>query len=136
MRLTVEQNPESIKRYGHVKPARGTSKCYVRCPGTTRTCSLEKGHRGPHVAHGLFRRVVAVWDVGADSTPVAAPKLHIRRRPRRPIGTRSTSPVGFVEALRDLVRRAASSLEEIAWLTFFIAFVGFAVAGFLLIYLG
>lgn len=70
MKLTVEQHPESIGRYGHVRPARGGKVCRQLCPGTTRTCSQPRGHHGPHVAHGLFRMVVAVWDLGG-STPEA-----------------------------------------------------------------
>jgi hypothetical protein len=137
VRLTREEHPESIKRYRHVKPALRAPRCYLRCPGTTHTCSLEKGHRGPHVAHGLFSRVVAVWDVGAEGAPRAAPARVSPKRPRRKsIGTKSRSPSGFVEELVGIVRHAASSLEELAWLTFFIAFVAFAVGGFLLIYLG
>jgi len=55
---------------------------------------------------------------------------------RRPIGLRSRSPVGLLEGLRSFLARAVSSLEEIAFLIFFLAFVGFAIGGFLLIYLG
>ena len=67
MRLTREEHPEAIKRYGHIKRARGwrVRPCAAKCPGTTRTCTRGEGHRGPHVAHGAFRKVVAVWDSDA-----------------------------------------------------------------------
>ena len=77
MRLTVEHNREAIKRYRDVKlaPTWGTVRCRAKCPGTQRSCTLEVDHRGPHVAHGRFRKVVAVWDAGI--------KAQSRRRKRR-----------------------------------------------------
>lgn len=44
--------------------------------------------------------------------------------------------MGFLDAVRNIVQRGIGSLEELAWLVFFITFVGFAVGGLLLIYLG
>ncbi|MGD8361986.1 MAG: hypothetical protein PVJ04_11220 [Gemmatimonadota bacterium] len=66
MKLTVEENPETIKRWGHIRPAPiwGAGRCSDKCPGSTRRCTLVRDHRGPHVAHGVFNRVMAVWDVG------------------------------------------------------------------------
>lgn len=135
MKLTAEHHPESIKRYSHIKSVRRGAICRQLCPGTTHICSRARGHRGPHVAHGLFRKVVAVWDLG-DARPERASRDAPARGERRPVGLRSRSPVSFLEAVRDLVRQGLSSAEELAWLAFFIAFVGFAVGGFLLIYLG
>lgn len=155
MRFTVEEHPRAIERYAHVKPARGwrVASCSARCPGTSRTCTREKGHRGPHVAHRFFNRVAAVWDTGSGaseqgrtaergrstrhgrtggSEPTNAPAK--RRRPaRKPIGLRARDFGGALEALRKLAARAASSVEEIALLVFFLAFVWFAIDWLLLI---
>jgi hypothetical protein len=63
LRLTREENPEEIKQYSHIKPSSlSTVRCFAAYPGTRMTCSLEKYHSGPHVAHGLFKKVYAVWE--------------------------------------------------------------------------
>ncbi|MDH3208459.1 MAG: hypothetical protein OEO79_17800 [Gemmatimonadota bacterium] len=145
MRLTAKDHPEGIKRYAHVRPSRGwkATACSSRWPGTSYLCTREKGHRGPHAAHGWFRKVLAVWEpeAGGESSSGAAgmpAAVKSGRGPpaRRPIGLRSRSPVGLLERLRSILVRGVSSLEEIVFLVFFLAFVAFAIGGFLLIYLG
>jgi hypothetical protein len=142
MRLTVEEHREALKRYRHIKPAPGGkgAACSVRCPGTARTCTRRKGHGGPHVAHGFLRKVVAAWD----SDPAAqATRSPVRReqeararnglRTGRPAGLRTRPPTGLLEALRKRLVRLISSVEELALLVLFLAFVGFAVHWFLLL---
>ena len=145
MRLTAKDHPEAIKRYGDIPRSRGwtATECATRWPGTSHVCTREKGHRGPHAAHGWFRRVLAVWEADAREKSPGGPArvpAEVRSRKgslaRRPIGLPSRSPVGLIEGLRSFLKRGASSLEEIAFLIFFLAFVGFAIGGFLLIYLG
>lgn len=128
MRLTVEDNPETIKRYGHIKPARGrrTGSCSTRCPGTARHCTLAKAHRGPHVAHGWFNRVVAVWDAGTGAQAVERTVTGTSRSRARS-DVRPMRPVGVREALWRLVVRSISSAEEIALLIFFLVLVWFAI---------
>ncbi len=132
MRLTVEEHPAAIRRYAHLKPAPGAriSPCAVLCPGTRRTCTLEKGHRGPHAAHGLFNRVLAVWDSGARGA-AAARASQARARSggaaKRPVGLPSRSPTGALEALRDISARIAASWDLIAFLVLFAVFVKFAI---------
>jgi hypothetical protein len=139
MRLTLEDNPESLKRYGHLRPARAgglEQLCHDRCPGTRHRCSREKGHREPHVAFGLFRKVVAVWDKGAqEAMPSRAPSPAEKRSARRGPRRARRAPTLFAR-LRDFLGAPFSSFEELAWAMFFLVFVGFAVGGFLLIYLG
>ena len=138
MRLTVEEHPEAIKRYAHVKRGRGakTRPCADPCPGTKRSCTLETGHRGPHVAHGSFGRVTAVWDSGRPrpetSRSPARGGSRPKQSPKRPIGLRSERPTGIIERLRDGIR-TIGSLEEIVFFVFFLAFVGFAIHWLLLI---
>ena len=136
MKLTVEHHAESLRRYRHVKPGRrGSPLCRQLCPGTRYTCSQPRGHRGPHVAHGLLRKVVAVWDLGrASATPRRTDSSGSSRE--RPIGLRSKRPDGLLEASRNVLQHVAGSFEEFVWLAFFVAFVAFAIGGFLLIYLG
>lgn len=64
LRITVEEQPESIKRYSHIKRIRGVGvkRCGARLDRTRTVCTRELGHNGPHVAHGLLSRVIAVWD--------------------------------------------------------------------------
>jgi hypothetical protein len=127
MRLTVEENPETIKRYAHLRPAPlwGSVRCGVRCPGTSRSCTLEKGHRGPHAAHGLFKRVVAVWDAGF---PVGRPEGIAVDRAERD----AFEEGGAVAAWRAF-RNVVPDMESGIYLTFFVAFVGFVIYWLLLI---
>lgn len=136
VRLTVEEHREAIKRYGHIGPARawGVTSCAAKCPGTTRTCTRERGHGGPHVAHGLVRRVLAVWDTGAGAQrssgavrPESGARGRYSRVTRKPVGLRTKSPVGVLEALRRLGARAISSADEIVFIILFIVFVKVAI---------
>ncbi len=135
MRLTVEEHREAIKRYAHVKPARGRGRrrCAARLPGTARTCTCEKAHRGPHVAHGPLGRVVAVWDWGSAPRPTAVTKRALTaptRRgggTRRPIGLPTRSPVGVLKTLRSLAVRLMSSADEIVFIILFLVLVKFAI---------
>ena len=128
MKLTVEENREAIRRYGHIKPAPilGAVRCSARCQGTRRTCTLERSHRGPHVAHGMFRRVVAVWDAG-----IKVQKSERKaKRAGRAIARTGFRDGGLISALGALGRRVvrrAPSLEEGLLLIFFRAMVGFAI---------
>lgn len=133
MKLTIEKDSETIKRYAHIKPARGLGArpCRQQCPGTTRSCTLLRGHRGPHVAHGRLRRVVAVWDGGDAATATATVTRSAKSRARNVLRTRK--PGGALQSLWKMAVRAAGSLEEIALLIFFLAFVWFAIDWMLLI---
>ena len=131
MRLTVKDDRETIKRFSHVRPARGwrTALCAAKCTGVVRSCTLAKDHRGPHVAHGLFKKVVAVWySEPAVPTSVEAPGRIARARAQSGLRAR-TSP----GALKSLWSYLASSGEEIALLLMFLLFAKFAVDWLLLI---
>lgn len=117
MKLTVEENRERIKRYGHIKPAPtwGVVRCSARCPGTTRTCTLERGHRGLHVAHGMFNKVVAVWDAGVKGGQSASPKSVEKTRravegaPREAL--RKKGPVAPSRGFWSRITQRAPSME-------------------------
>jgi len=151
MRLTIEDNPGSTRRYDHLEPARGwgVSPCGVRLSGSHRTCTREKDHRGPHVSHGFFKKVLAVWEpVGrrerrpASSAPAPTKKREARGparptgRRERPIGRSEPRPLSIVDAMRGFLVRVTASIEELAWLAFLAAFLGFAAYAFKLIYVG
>jgi len=140
MRLTVEDNPEAIKRYAHLPPAGWKARtCAVRCAGSPRTCTREAGHRGPHACHARFVGVQAVWTDGAgaggrSTASEADRQLPGRvRRPWAPIGLRNPVPSGVLAGLRNLVSNVASSMEELVWLVFAVAFTVLAIGGFVLI---
>jgi hypothetical protein len=128
MRLTVEENREALRRYGHIRPAaRGAARCSARCPGTTRTCTQELGHRGPHVSHGRLRKVVAVWD-----GPARGRHTEIRRkRAVAPTVRGDLRRTGFLAAVKGLlgrlVRRPQYSMEEVLLLVFALAMAGFVI---------
>lgn len=132
MKLTIEQNPETIQRYAHLKPARGLSvqRCHVPCPGVDRQCTLEAGHRGPHVAHDWRKRVTAVWDGGQQlrSTDDARRRA-VEAAPRR-VDPGADSPSALTLIGRSLASRF-SSVEDVVMLILFLAFLGFAVDWFL-----
>lgn len=134
MRLTAETNPAGLKRYRHVRPARvpKDSLCAASCGDTRHSCDLAKGHSGPHVAHGLWRNVVAVWTTDAVAQDTAS---ELRRPPRAnsPVGLRAGRPTGVAEALWERVVRTISSLDELFFLVLFLAFVGFVIYWGLLI---
>lgn len=136
MRLTLEEHPQAVKRYAHVKPARGaaTKVCAATCPGTAYTCTRGKGHRGPHVAHASFRKVRAVWDSGAPSRAHSREAARISRErarsgqlTKRPVGLPTTTPAGVLEALKSALASTLSSWDQVAFVVLFIVFVKLAI---------
>ncbi len=126
MKLTIEHDRATIRRYGHLRPAKGwgVRRCGARCPGSSRTCTLEAGHRGPHVAHGLFRRVVAVWDSGGAEVAASTDRLRKTLASGTGASIRRGRPEGVLTALWHRVTNAARSLEELSWIVLFVVFLG------------
>jgi hypothetical protein len=128
MRLTIEENREAMKRYRHIKPApqKGPARCTAVCPGTVRTCTLRRGHGGPHISHGLFGRVLAVWDKGIkipeDRGPVSRPAL-----PRKQGGSGRGGFLGSLRNLKKGIRVREHYIEAGLFLAFALAMVGFVV---------
>ena len=116
MKLTIEENRDTITIYSHIKPAPfwGPARCSASCPGSVRTCTLEKGHTGLHVAHSRFRRVVAVWDNGIED-----------RKPVRGVVRRDSREGELVATMKALLR--IPSIEEAFLLILALAFVGFGI---------
>ena len=135
MRLTAERDPETIKRYGHIKPARGwgVHVCSARCPGTTRTCTLEAGHRGPHVAHGAFRKVVAVWDDGGMEAHPSVQRLRSSLEGRAASGVRKDDRESSVAFWRQMVP-SHFSVEEAALLALLLVVLGLAFYWLMLLF--
>lgn len=125
MKLTIESDRETLKRYGHIKPARGwgVHRCSARCPGSSRRCSLERGHRGPHVAHGMFGKVVAVWDPDTAVHP-SVDRLRTTLKSTSGSALRHGTEVGPLQALRRRLASLTDSLGEIGLAVVFLAMVG------------
>jgi len=119
MRLTAAENPETIKRYGHIKPGPkwGSARCSARYPGSARPCTREKDHRGPHVAHGRFKKVVAVWEAETEARGAGAIT-------RMDPASGALSTVGA--AWRAVVRNAPS-MEDAFLLILFLGMVAFVI---------
>lgn len=134
MRLTIENDRERIARYAHVRPAPGgaSARCGAHLSGTTRTCTLAHRHSGPHVAHGAFSRVLAVWDSGAVAVASEESRRN-RAQARSQGGLPSRRSVGAPVSLVTRVRAILASPEELFMLILFLAFAGFAVHWLLLI---
>lgn len=133
MKLTREQHPERLKRYRHLERARwGADRCGRRLGQSKRTCTLGKGHRGPHAAHGLFGRLLAVWESGDGGRP--DPNRGRRVGPRRPVGLRSRERGGALDKLKAMGAWIGDHAEEVLLLAFFVAFVWFAVDWLMIIF--
>lgn len=134
MKLTAGKDRERIKRYSHVKRARGwgVEVCSAMCPGTAYACSREKGHRGAHVSHGWLGRVVAVWDAGVG--PHASPeRMRSALRARQGGDLRTRSPEGSLSRILSGLGRLFSSVDHIAFLILLLAFIGFAIQWILMV---
>lgn len=128
MRFTREQHPDAIARYAHVRPARGrrTKRCGAGFPGGTRACTLELGHNGPHVAHGLWRRVMAVWDGGGVSVGPTRSRSVAAASSRARFS--SIGPLAVLDWLwRRLTLRTEHFLEELGFLLFFVGMLVFVI---------
>ena len=130
MRLTVEEHPETIKRYGHIRPGSfwAGTLCAARCPGTARSCTLTKAHRGPHVAHGPFKKVVAVWDREEGRKPAKRPAGRgVKARSQAAVDSAAGQALA---ALRGLGVRLTASFDEVLMFVFFIGFAVFVLDWF------
>jgi len=151
MRLTVEEHPEAIKRYAHLKPARGfrARSCHAGLSGTGRTCTRETGHRGPHVAHGRFSRLLAVWDSGGGSGGGASPGRHRtetsrtraqrgahhrRLGQRRPMGLKDRDTPSLPGRVLREVLRFLKSPDELAFVFLFFLFVYWGIQWMIMIF--
>lgn len=128
MKLTLKENPDAIRRYSHIKPSPllGAQACGAGCPGTKHSCTLAKGHSGLHVAHGRFRRVVAVWDRHAQ---IQEPK-RITKAGQEAAAIRKAKKESLPTRIRKIWGRLvpSSHLIEAAVLTvFFLGMVWWAV---------
>lgn len=132
MKLTLEHDPESIQRYAHIRRPRGlgVQRCHIPCPGVARQCTLESGHRGPHVAHDWRGRVTAVWEGGRALHGNADARKRVAEAATRHEAPGADSPSALTLIGRSLARRF-SSVEDVVMLILFLAFLGFAVDWFL-----
>lgn len=131
MKLLRGAQSASLRRYAHLRPASRAKRCGRRCPGTRYLCSLERGHRGPHAAHDVLRRLSAVWDTGDAPAALAATPVPGPRRPSHVRTTRDESVVGW---LRRWIGSAFGHLEELAMIAFFCVFVYYGFQWLLLIF--
>jgi len=132
MRLTVETDPESVKRYRHVKPARGLGvrTCGAKLTGSARACTLARHHRGPHVSHGSLGKVLAVWD--ADTAAISRPRPRPTGGSAREVreGGELAGPYAL---LRRVFARIDLSVEAVAFIVLFVALVAFVIEWLLMI---
>lgn len=91
--------------------------CAIRCLGTRHRCTLPRNHEGPHIAHGLLRRTVAVWDSGFGTQEPAVVA-------NRPAGDQGT---GIREASWRRLVRTIPPFHDLLFLVFLVAFLGFAI---------
>ncbi|MGD8322627.1 MAG: hypothetical protein PVJ02_19405 [Gemmatimonadota bacterium] len=134
MRLTARDDPAGVKRYSHVRRARGwrVDPCSAPCPGTGYRCTREKDHRGPHVAHGWLGKVTAVWDGGGElrsSTERMRRALEASRHGQ----VRREKPEGSLAVVFSHIGRFLSSVDHVAFLILLLAFIGFAIQWFMMV---
>jgi hypothetical protein len=134
VKLTSADHPEAVRRYGHVKPAGSRkTRCNAVFPGRSFLCTRPRGHSGPHVAHGRFRRVRAVWDSGSSGAEVRKPA---RRRARGPGKRALRTPGRERGVIARLLTGLTAHAEEVALVVFFLAFVWFAFGWLRLVFGG
>lgn len=129
MRLTLEKDRERIKRFSHIRAASGwgVARCSVSCPGTSRVCTLKRGHSGPHVAHGWFGRVVAVWDESVgERKPAVRPKRLARKKAIKEPRT-AGGFMGLVRAFRKRFLGRPELVEQVIFLVLALSMVGFFI---------
>jgi hypothetical protein len=135
MKLTIENDPETVRRYGYIKPAPrlGGRRCGARCPGTTRMCTLKREHRGPHVAHGRFKRVLAVWD---EETPARGSLVRLKSSlaAQKESELRQGRQGGALDRLRRGFATIWESFSDYAMLAVFFTMVGAFLYWFLLLF--
>jgi len=151
MRLTVEEHPEAIRRYAHLKPARGFRAllCRAALAETGRSCTREAGHRGPHVAHGRFSRLLAVWESGGSSNAGASSgrrrteagraraRTGVSRRrvgEKRPVGLRERDSPGLAGRGLQILIRFLKSPDEVAFVFLFVLFVYWGIRWTIMIF--
>ena len=122
MSPSVEERDEKLERYRHIEamPIWSRGRCGHRAPGLLRTCTRRRGHGGPHVAHTVFGRVVAVWEADTRALTERAKKNAPPAR-RRAIRLRERS---FLDAVKN---HLPSSLEEVFLLVLFVGMVVFVI---------
>jgi len=140
VRLTVEEHPQAIKRYAHLKRARrfGMRVCYAACPSSGRTCSRESGHRGPHASHGWFSQLLAVWDCASEhrARPSAPRRRAEVRRGKattgarhrelgrqRPTGLKNRDAPSLPGRVLHALLRFLKSPDEVAFVFLFVVFI-------------
>jgi len=127
MKFTIEDNPEAVRRYGHIKPASwGAARCSAGYPEAERSCTLERDHRGPHVSHGRFRKVLAVWDAGVQVQP-AGGKVKVAAKPPSRIRPWDGGVVAALVSLARRVVKNAPPMEATLFLIFFLGMVVFVL---------
>lgn len=74
MQLLRERDREEIRKYEGIKSAGLFNlACGDPLSGTMRKCTRKALHTGPHMAHGIFGRIMAVWDPRPTPPPVDQP---------------------------------------------------------------
>ena len=134
MRLTIEEHPERLARFTHLKPGSGFKgkRCGEPCPDSSRTCTREQDHRGPHASHGSFGKLTAVWEGYAHrSAESRATAMEVHRGRSEVRGSQGEKMEGgALEALWGRIVRLLHSPEELAMMALFFGLVlwGLSVA--------
>jgi hypothetical protein len=108
MKLTVRENREAIRRYGHIKPAPrlGAARCSASCPGTKRTCTLERSGIRVQEPEGKAKRAASAIQRG---------------------GSWDKGPIANLAAFGRGILRRVPPMEETLFIVFFVAMVGFFI---------
>ena len=133
MRFTIEEHGERLKRFAHLKPARGLGarRCGAVFPGSVRACTRPLEHRGPHVCHGTFGKLLAAWEDETGSGPepskaarenrlASARNRAVERRAQTRRVSGAPDSTGPLAALGRRALKLLSSPEELALLVLFL----------------
>lgn len=120
-------------RHVDANPRSPVRVCSIRRRGTRHTCSLPRNHDGPHISRGLFGRTVAEWESSATAAGPSVRRGQVRKGRNaglgntRPTELRTSNPANVFTVPWSRLVGATPPIDQLVFLIFLIAFIGFAI---------
>lgn len=130
MHLTRRDHGSRLERFHDIRPARRRgARCGSPEPGSARSCTRPRDHRGPHAAHGVFRRVLAIWDsTPGERRPSEEARAHQAASREARALREETEGRSLVVRSAGRVLRTLASPEELAMVILFLGLVAWGLS--------